>query len=88
MTTRSEQNHYVSGSSRQNRNAAISARAYQIRELIEEQRLLKDQLADFWEPRSMEERSMERRSMEERSMNKILMKHTTRAQTAKPSHGL
>jgi hypothetical protein len=33
----------------------MSARAYQIRELIEEERFLKDQLADFWEPRFMEQ---------------------------------
>ena len=54
MATTSQLNPSVRGSSRQSRNAAISARAYQIRELIEEERFLKDQLADFWEPRFME----------------------------------
>jgi len=39
----------------------MSARAYQVRELIEEERLLKDQLADFWEPRFMDERLMQQR---------------------------
>jgi len=56
MATTSQLDPSVRGSSRQSRNAAISARAYQIRELIEEERFLNDQLADFWQPRSMEQR--------------------------------
>lgn len=56
MTTTSQQNPSARGASRQDRNAAISARAHQIRELIEEERFLKDQLADFWEPRFTEHR--------------------------------
>jgi len=55
MTTTSQQNSSARRASRQNSNAAMSARAYQIRELIEEERFLKDQLADFWEPRFMEQ---------------------------------
>jgi 23S rRNA U2552 (ribose-2'-O)-methylase RlmE/FtsJ len=37
-------------------NPLRSADAYRLMELIEEERLVKDQLADFWEPRFSENR--------------------------------
>ena len=36
-----------------------AAEAYRRMELIEEERLMKDQLADFWEPRFVENRPLQ-----------------------------
>jgi len=36
-----------------------AAQAYRMMELIEEERLMKDQLADFWEPRFVENRPLQ-----------------------------
>ncbi|NNJ50090.1 MAG: hypothetical protein HKP22_06935 [Gammaproteobacteria bacterium] len=36
-----------------------SAEAYRLMELIEEERLVQDQLADFWEPRFVENRPLQ-----------------------------
>ena len=40
-------------------NPQGSVEAYRLMELIEEERLIKDQLADFWEPRFIENRSLQ-----------------------------
>jgi 23S rRNA U2552 (ribose-2'-O)-methylase RlmE/FtsJ len=40
-------------------NPLRSAEAYRLMELIEEERLIKDQLADFWEPRFVENRPLQ-----------------------------
>jgi len=40
-------------------NPLRSAQAYRLMELIEEERLIKDQLADFWEPRFVENRPLQ-----------------------------
>ena len=40
-------------------NPPRSAEAYRLMELIEEERLIKDQLADFWEPRFIENRPLQ-----------------------------
>jgi hypothetical protein len=40
-------------------NPLRSAEAYRLMELIEEERLIKDQLADFWEPRFIENRPLQ-----------------------------
>ena len=39
--------------------ALRTAEAYRLMELIEEERLIKDQLADFWEPRFVENRPLQ-----------------------------
>ena len=36
-----------------------TAEAYRLMELIEEERLIQDQLADFWEPRFVENRPLQ-----------------------------
>ena len=36
-----------------------AAEAYRMMELLEEERLIKDQLADFWEPRFVENRPLQ-----------------------------
>lgn len=36
-----------------------TAEAYRLMELIEEERLIQDQLADFWEPRYVENRPLQ-----------------------------
>jgi 23S rRNA U2552 (ribose-2'-O)-methylase RlmE/FtsJ len=36
-----------------------SAEAYKLMEIIEEERLIQDQLADFWEPRFVENRPLQ-----------------------------
>jgi hypothetical protein len=40
-----------------------SAEAFRLMELIEEERLIKDQLAEFWEPRFLENRPLQNTSL-------------------------